>query len=77
MDECTGQELIHEFVAEALDALREVPRLLEPFRQDVTQTEPIHADVRTLHSIKGTAACLGLDAYKLFAHGLENVLAQL
>ncbi|MCS7305386.1 MAG: Hpt domain-containing protein, partial [Thermoguttaceae bacterium] len=39
--------------------------------------EPIHADVRTLHSIKGTAACLGLDAYKLFAHGLENVLAQL
>ena len=77
MDEFTAQELIQEFVAEALESLRGVPRLLAQFRQTPTEIEAIHAAFRALHSIKGTAACLGLDAYKVFAHGLENVLAQI
>ncbi len=77
MEDFTAQELIHEFVAEALESLREVPRLLDHFRQDATQIEALHAAFRAIHSIKGTAACLGLDAYKLFAHGLENLLAQI
>ncbi len=77
MDALTGRELIDQFVAEALESLREVPRLLETFQQDPSQTEAIHAAFRAVHSMKGTAACLGLDAYKLFVHGLENVLAQI
>lgn len=77
MDDLTGRELINEFVAEALDLLREVPRLLESFHQDPSHSEAIHAAFRAVHSIKGTAACLGLEAYKVFVHRLENVLAQL
>jgi len=77
MDALTGRELIDQFVAEALESLREVPRLLETFHQDSTQTEAIHAAFRAVHSIKGTSACLGLDAYKLFVHSLENLLSQI
>lgn len=76
MDALTGRELVDQFIAEAIESLRDVPRLLDSFYHDTTQTEAIHAAFRVIHSIKGTAACLGLDAFKLFVHSLENLLAQ-
>jgi two-component system chemotaxis sensor kinase CheA len=36
--------------------------------------EPIHAVFRAIHSIKGCAAFLGLDAIRTFSHAVENSL---
>lgn len=76
MDAANGRELIGQFVAESLESLRGVPRLLESFRLDPGDSESINAAFRAVHSVKGCAACLGLDVYKLFVHALENALAK-
>jgi len=72
-----GFELIEEFVVESLESLRAVPRLLHSYRRNPEDPESIHAAFRAIHSIKGCAACLGLEVYKGFAHSLEHTLADI
>jgi len=70
-------DLIEDFVVESLESLQEVDGWLGAFRSAPDNPEPIHAAFRALHSIKGCAACLGLEAFKNFAHSLENTLAEI
>lgn len=67
-------EALADFVDEALESLRGLPSKLAAYRQAPEETEPIHAVFRAVHSIKGCAAFLDLDAIRAFAHGLENAL---
>ena len=72
-----GFELIEDFVIESAEALQAVPGLLQSHRRHPEDAESIHAAFRAIHSIKGCAACLGLEAYKGFAHSLEHTLADI
>jgi two-component system chemotaxis sensor kinase CheA len=72
-----GHELIEEFVLESLESLRDVPRLLDVYCRQPAEAESINAAFRAVHSIKGCAACLGLDTFKLFVHSFEHTLAEI
>ncbi len=67
-------EALADFVDEALESLRELPAQLTAYRLTPAEAEPIHAVFRAVHSIKGCAAFLDLDAIRVFSHALENVL---
>ena len=70
-----GFELIEDFVIESVESLQAVPGLLQSYRRHPEDPESIHAAFRAIHSIKGCAACLGLEAFKGFSHLLEHTLA--
>jgi len=72
-----GLELIEDFVVESLESLRAVPGMLTSHQRDPDDTDSIHASFRAIHSIKGCAAFLGLDAFKQFAHSLEHTLSDI
>ena len=76
MDTATAvnREALEDFVEEALDSLVGLPEQLESYRVDSTKSEPIHAVFRAIHSMKGCAAFLELDAIRDFSHALENTL---
>jgi two-component system chemotaxis sensor kinase CheA len=67
-------DTLADFVDEALESLRGLPSQLDAYRQAPDQTEPINAVFRAIHSIKGCAAFLDLDAIRTFSHALEDVL---
>ena len=69
-----NQELIVDFVDEAIDSLRSLPDHLDAFRQNANDAEAINAVFRPVHSIKGCAGFLGLTGIKVFSHSLENTL---
>jgi len=72
-----NRELLEEFVEESLESLRRLPQQLESYRQRPEDPAPIHAVFRAIHSTKGCAAFLGLEAINTFSHSLENNLEQL
>lgn len=76
MNQCAveNREAIEDFVDEALDSLQGLSEQLESFRLSPGDAEPINAVFRAIHSMKGCAAFLDLDAIKSFAHSLENTL---
>jgi len=73
----SDRDVLNEFVDEALESLRGLPRQLEAYRRLPQDPAPIHAVFRAIHSTKGCAAFLGLDAIKTFSHSLENSLEQI
>ena len=66
-------DALADFIDEALESLRGLPSHLDAYRATPT-AEPINAVFRAVHSIKGCAAFLGLDAIRAFSHTLENTL---
>jgi chemotaxis protein histidine kinase CheA len=76
--ERTDQSLVADFVAESRDGLARAEEQLRV----IGSSREIDRDVvdsvfRTMHSIKGTAGCLGLDRVESLAHGLEEMLGRL
>jgi two-component system chemotaxis sensor kinase CheA len=69
-----SNELIADFVDEALQSLRTLPGLFAAYRETPGDPAPIHAIFRAVHSVKGCAGFLDLTAIKLLAHSLENTL---
>ena len=69
-----NQEAIEDFVDEALDSLLGLSEQLESFRLAPEESESINVVFRALHSMKGCAAFLDLDAIKSFSHAIENTL---
>ncbi len=69
-----NQELIADFVDEAIDSLHSLPGHLAAFRQNPNDADAINAVFRPVHSIKGCAGFLGLTGIKVFSHSLENTL---
>src|SRR5689334_9785370 len=69
-----SNELLADFVDEAVGSLQGLPALLNAHREQPNATDSINAVFRAVHSIKGCAGFLGLTAIKTFAHSLENTL---
>jgi two-component system chemotaxis sensor kinase CheA len=69
-----GNELLVDFVDEAVESLCDLPGQLDAFRIDPDVDDPINAVFRAIHSIKGCAGFLGLGVVKQFSHSLENTL---
>ena len=69
-----NREAIEGFVEEALDSLVGLPNHLQAYRLMPAETAPVHAVFRAIHSMKGCAAFLDLNAIRTFSHELENVL---
>jgi len=69
-----SNELLADFVDEAVGSLQGLPVLLNAHREQPDATDSINAVFRAVHSIKGCAGFLGLTAIKTFAHSLENTL---
>ena len=60
------------FLQESVDLLQTLEDGLLQLREDFS-TQKVHNLMRTAHSIKGGAACVGLNHIKEIAHGLENI----
>ncbi|MCA9246054.1 MAG: chemotaxis protein CheA [Planctomycetales bacterium] len=67
-------ELIADFVDEAVESIRAIPSQLTAARTSPTDDGPINAVFRSVHSIKGCAGFLGLNAVKVFSHRMENTM---
>lgn len=60
------------FLQESVELLQTLEQGLLELKEDFS-TQKIHNLMRTAHSIKGGAACVGLNHIKKIAHGLENI----
>ena len=69
-----SQDLITDFVEEAVASLENVPDQLEQHLQNPEDDSAINGVFRAVHSIKGAAGFLGLTVIKTFSHSLENTL---
>jgi two-component system, chemotaxis family, sensor histidine kinase and response regulator PixL len=64
------------FIAEAQDLLKEIEHDLLSFKEDHTPAK-IHNLLRSVHTLKGGAASVGLDTIKNVAHVLEDIFTAL
>ena len=64
------------FLQESVELLQTLEKGLLEIRED-SSTQKIHNLMRTAHSIKGGAACVGLNHIRRIAHNLENVFKTL
>jgi two-component system chemotaxis sensor kinase CheA len=69
-------DLIRDFITESRDHLQSVERLMLALEGDPTQREPLHGTFRAVHTIKGLAGFLELDAIQAFSHEVETLLDQ-
>ena len=60
------------FLQESVELLQTLEQGLLELKEDFS-TQKVHNLMRTAHSIKGGAACVGLNHIKTIAHGLENI----
>ncbi len=75
--ENTDSTLLEEFISEASEHLAESEQLLLELdsAQDGEKKELIDRIFRGIHSIKGAAGFLNLEAINAFSHSMENVLS--
>lgn len=74
MDE--NDDILREFVAESGEALDGLDRDLLALETHPGDAELVAAIFRSLHSLKGTCACLGFGGLERLAHTGESVLAR-
>jgi two-component system chemotaxis sensor kinase CheA len=67
-------KIMETFFLECAEQLGEVEEALMTLRTDPSQTEPINAVFRAVHSIKGGAGSFGFNALVSYAHIVENGL---
>jgi len=67
-------ELISEFVAQSLEHLEDVePLLLDMEKRGLASSEAMNEMFRAVHSIKGAAGFLGLEAIQELSDGMESL----
>lgn len=71
------QQLIKDFLIESAEGLDRFDRELLLIEQGLGTPETLNAIFRVIHSIKGTAGCLGLQKIESVAHVGENLLDSL
>jgi len=70
-----ARELFPEFLQESLDGLAQAESALLELEADASATEPLNVAFRAFHTIKGSAAFIGLDALSALAHDVESLLS--
>ncbi|MBT7609222.1 MAG: response regulator [Bacteriovoracaceae bacterium] len=68
------QEMIVEFLSETMPMLDEIEEIILSFEQAPADERSINTYFRLLHTIKGTASCLGLKELATFAHHYEDLI---
>ncbi|MGB7440941.1 MAG: response regulator [Coleofasciculaceae cyanobacterium] len=68
------QRILGYFIEEAQDHLNTIEQGLLSLQSTIEDTEIVNAVFRAVHSIKGGAAMLGLDAIQKTAHRLEDFI---
>lgn len=67
-------ELVSEFVAQSLEHLEDVePLLLDMEKRGETSADAMNEMFRAVHSIKGAAGFLGLEAVQQLSHAMESL----
>lgn len=72
-----ARELFPEFLQESLEDLAQAESALLELETDTSATDPVNVAFRAFHTIKGSAAFLGLDALSALAHDVESLLTVL
>ncbi len=71
------KDIFNEFVAEAEDNLHKIEENLLELEKDPTNEELLNATFRAMHTLKGGAGFLGLQAIVETAHAAEDVLGKI
>jgi len=71
------REIFNEFVIEAEENLQKVEENLLQLEKDPANEEILNATFRAMHTLKGGAGFLGLQAVVETAHAAEDVLGKL
>lgn len=61
------------FLAEALENIGELNRLLTQFEKNPSDNKPVHAIFRITHTLKGNALGMGFDKIAELSHSLEDL----
>jgi two-component system, chemotaxis family, sensor kinase CheA len=67
-------ELVPDFVAESLDCVEQAETALLALERDPANADAINTVFRAFHTVKSTAAFLGLDPISNLAHSAETLL---
>jgi two-component system, chemotaxis family, sensor kinase CheA len=69
--------MITSFLEESNPMLSEIEGLILDLEEDPTSTKTLNTYFRLLHTIKGTAACVGLNQVSHFTHKYEDLIGEL
>ena len=76
-NEALQQQLINDLLIESFEGLDRLDRELLAMEQGNTQSDTLNIIFRAVHTIKGTAGCIGLNKIESVAHVGENLLSLL
>lgn len=70
------REMVQDFLDETSPMLEEIEELILALENDPHDERAINTYFRLLHTIKGTASCLGLEALAGYAHHYEDLITK-
>jgi two-component system chemotaxis sensor kinase CheA len=68
------REMVCDFLEETYPMLDEIEELILELEENPEDENAINTYFRLLHTIKGTASCIGLDVLAAFAHKYEDLI---
>lgn len=71
------KEMVVSFIEESYPMLEEIEELILSLEDDPLDMGPLNTFFRLLHTIKGTASCVGLFSLPIFAHRFEDFVGEL
>jgi two-component system chemotaxis sensor kinase CheA len=71
------KEMICSFVEESSPMIEEIEELILVLEKEPTNTDALNTYFRLLHTIKGTASCVGLKSLPEFTHNYEDFVTLL
>ena len=70
------REMVQDFLDETSPMLEEIEELILALEDDPHNEKAINTYFRLLHTIKGTASCLGLESLANYAHHYEDLITK-
>ena len=70
------REMVQDFLDETSPMLEEIEELILALEADPHDERAINTYFRLLHTIKGTASCLGLESLAGYAHHYEDLITK-
>jgi two-component system chemotaxis sensor kinase CheA len=70
-------DIVKDFLVESYENLDKLDRDFVALETDPTAADKLGSIFRTIHTIKGTCGCLGLNKLEAVAHVGENLLSRL
>ncbi len=70
------KEMVCAFIGESSGMLEEIESLILQLEENPKDTNALNTYFRLLHTIKGTASCVGLKSLPKFAHAYEDLISK-